>query len=745
MGSVTLDLAAKGNALALQCAEALAVSIFSSNSRSISKLFGLNQAGELRKVNGGQLFDGTVKSKRFATVRELAEFANSAPPTLTLGFGVCGHKRAKLTTKARRELATGDKPMVSRSKDCFSFGDGPGVLHIDYDPRPGKPPMTPDELVAALRSAVPELEFVAMAVKSSSSAYIARPDGTVLKGAGGLHAFIPVEDARLIPELGRIIDQRLWLAGNGWMKITGNGMMLPTTCIDASVFSPERLCFCTARCEDGVSQTLPPVSYYPGGADDLTGAEGRLPALPALGEADQMQLAEMQRAARAAASDEADATRQSWAEARADEACAYAEKRGQSLDSDAIVRSFAGTECRVLPPDLILHLHEGDEVSVADLLRDRQKWNGKQMADPIEPDYGNDDRIAMAILEAGEPYIFSHAHGGQKYLLRTEDKRLAEIAEDFDDLDEAAPASECAADGPIHATPYDWPSPSAIPPREWLYGRHLLRGTLSAIVAPGATGKSAYTVGIALSLATGRSLLGKDVYDDPKTVWLYNLEDGRDELNRSIAAASLQYGITPADCGGRLFVNSGLDGQGLCTAVQTRQGFTILHPVYDAIVAELQARGIDCLIVDPFVSSQAVSENDNGAIDAVAKAWARVASAANCSIVLVHHTAKLAGGEVTAEKARGASAFVNAARSVVALNRMTPEEARKWAIPEGEHRRYFRAYDDKNNRAPPADASDWYRLESVSLCNGAEPLDEGDSVGVVVPWTPPSVRSEANG
>ena len=156
--------------------------------------------------------------------------------------------------------------------------------------------------------------------------------------------------------------------------------------------------------------------------------------------------------------------------------------------------------------------------------------------------------------------------------------------------------------------------------------------------------------------------------------------------------------------------------------------------VFDAVKLAT-ATGIDVLIVDPFVSSHGVSENNNGAIDAIAKKWARVGVQANCSIVLVHHTKKLNGGEATADAARGASALPNAARSVVALNRMSHEEATQWGIEGDDRRRYFRAYDDKNNRAPPASRSDWYQLVSVDLGNG--PDGTGDNMQVVVPWSPP--------
>jgi hypothetical protein len=219
-------------------------------------------------------------------------------------------------------------------------------------------------------------------------------------------------------------------------------------------------------------------------------------------------------------------------------------------------------------------------------------------------------------------------------------------------------------------------------------------------------------------------------------VWLWNLEDSMDELTRSISAACLHWRVSEQDLGGRLFVDSGLDGAELKIAIEDRDGFRIARPVVDALTAELQARKIDVLIVDPFVSSHGCSENDNGAIDAIAKQWARIGVQANCSIVLVHHTGKLAGGEATAEKARGASALTGCARSVIALNKMTPQEGVGFGIEGNEHRSFFRAYDDKNNRAPPAEKSDWFRLISVHLGNGPDG-EFGDSLPVAVPWSPP--------
>lgn len=302
----------------------------------------------------------------------------------------------------------------------------------------------------------------------------------------------------------------------------------------------------------------------------------------------------------------------------------------------------------------------------------------------------------------------------------------------------AEPVPHPAIDRAIRATPYRWREAATIPERRWVYGHQLLRGAVTVVVAPGATGKTALMIGTALALVSGRPLLGKTVWGGPKTVWLWNLEDSGEELARGIQAAALHWDVGPdalgRDGGSRLFVDSGLDGAELKVAHEISGGARINGPVVSALVEQLKTNAIDVLIVDPFVSSHAVSENDNSAIDMVAKQWARVATQTGCAIVLVHHARKLGGEQVSAETARGASSLIAAARSVLTLNRMSDEEAPRFGIEGEDRRRYFRVYDDKNNRAPPADRSDWYRLHSVSLGNGA---DGGDSLPVVVPWMPP--------
>jgi hypothetical protein len=275
-------------------------------------------------------------------------------------------------------------------------------------------------------------------------------------------------------------------------------------------------------------------------------------------------------------------------------------------------------------------------------------------------------------------------------------------------------------------TAFVWRDPFTIPPRPWLYGHHLIRKQVSVTVAPGGVGKSSLTICEALAMASGRELLGDWTASGLK-VWIYNLEDTRDELERRIIAAMQHHAVSPNEVDGRLFVDTGRE-RALSTAVQSRVGIRINRPEMEALEQEIAAREIDVLVIDPFVSSHQVSENDNGAIDLVAKEWARLADHCNCAIELVHHTRKTNGEEATTESARGATALLGAARSGRVLNKMGCRLREEWGLMN-DPATYFSIDRDKANLAPEG-SREWRRMATVNLTNG-------DSVGVAEVWTPP--------
>ena len=172
-------------------------------------------------------------------------------------------------------------------------------------------------------------------------------------------------------------------------------------------------------------------------------------------------------------------------------------------------------------------------------------------------------------------------------------------------------------------------------------------------------------------------------------------------------------------------------------ATETRNGATIAEPVVDQVKATIRENGIDVFVVDPFVASHAVSENDNTKIDAVARKWAEIADECGCAIELVHHVRKGNGfrEEIGPDDARGAGALVAKARSVRVLNGMTKDEGEKAGVDS--HRAHFRVDNGKQNLAPPSTVATWFELKSVGLGNGRVDLP-ADFVGVVARWTWPS-------
>ena len=275
--------------------------------------------------------------------------------------------------------------------------------------------------------------------------------------------------------------------------------------------------------------------------------------------------------------------------------------------------------------------------------------------------------------------------------------------------------------------PFVMADPAAIPPRQWVYGRHYIRRFLSVTVAAGGSGKTALTLTEAIAMAAGKDILGTETL--PRRVWVWNLEDPLEELQRRIAGICQHYRVRQEDFADRLFVNSGRDSKLLIA--DSERGEAALTPAVQEITQFIQEHNIDVIIVDPFVSSHRLNENDNGQMDMVVKAWGQIADQGNCSVELVHHVRKAqAGQSATYGDARGASALTDAARHVRRLQRMTAEEARLAGIDEREFWQYSREADSKDNLAPPSRDSSWRKMVSVEIPNG-------DSIGVMEPWSWP--------
>lgn len=270
-----------------------------------------------------------------------------------------------------------------------------------------------------------------------------------------------------------------------------------------------------------------------------------------------------------------------------------------------------------------------------------------------------------------------------------------------------------AADWP---TLYDMFDEAAVPPRRWIYGSHYLRSFVSVLASAGGIGKTSMQIVEALAIATGRPLLGEAVHE-PCNVWIINLEDPLEEMQRRILAAMRYYNIKPEDVRGRLFVDAGRDFR-LTFATQTRDGVIPNTALIDHMIAKIPERQIGAVFIDPFVGSHEVNENDNGAVNAVVAEIRRVADITACAIGLVHHIRKGNGEDANIDSVRGAGSLIGAARAARVINRVSEADAERLGVDKADARSIFRVDDGKANLAPPADSTVWRKMHGVQIGNG---------------------------
>lgn len=283
-----------------------------------------------------------------------------------------------------------------------------------------------------------------------------------------------------------------------------------------------------------------------------------------------------------------------------------------------------------------------------------------------------------------------------------------------------------------------------IPPRQWVHGTDALKGEVTMIPAPGGVGKSSTLLVMLLSMATGRSLLGRETYGKHK-VMLWSGEDGRVEINRRLLAAMKHYNITSEDIGDRLHVvthddlplTMAQEHQGQQAAGQPTIG--INKTDVDYLIGYMVSNGIEIASFDPLVEAHQLDENSNAHAHVVMQAFKRVALMADAAIILVHHVGKGSLRDDSkgdpADAARGATAFINAARVSIALKQMSLADAGSFRIDNPSD--YAEIIDAKANLSRRGVGGQrWIEKVSINIGNGTAIYPHGDDVGVVQKWTP---------
>jgi len=264
-----------------------------------------------------------------------------------------------------------------------------------------------------------------------------------------------------------------------------------------------------------------------------------------------------------------------------------------------------------------------------------------------------------------------------------------------------------------------------IPKRAWIMKHRYISQYLSVLYSPGGVGKSTFTLLEALAIISGKALTGFDVAA-PGNVWIYNTEDPKDEIERRIQAMAQHHNIDLKTTKHEIFFSSSHSAPFVVAIKDKRSGqISKNNALVEKTVNFIKRNNIKLFIIDPFVRTHHLSENDNMEIDYVCQIFADIAKRTNASVCVVHHARKNTGRDF-AESFRGATSLINAARTAAVLTIMSKPEAEKCGIAPDDANKYVRLIPTKGNMSPPDlnKSITWFEKKQESIVSG-------DDVGVL--------------
>jgi hypothetical protein len=308
------------------------------------------------------------------------------------------------------------------------------------------------------------------------------------------------------------------------------------------------------------------------------------------------------------------------------------------------------------------------------------------------------------------------------------------------------------------------------PPRPWMMGVWLLRGTTTLVVARSGVGKTTLGIAMALSIASGIAFLGQHLFDPtPYPVMLMSSEDDHGELWRRVEAAAMRYRApfealaasadpVQAAAGRQLRdrLDGGVDrllvtgterhraGLGRLTLVEgDRFGPKVSQSALMTLKRDILASGVRLLIVDPLISFVGQGLNDNGVMSSLILELQAVAAETGCAIVIVHHYRKSgAGTGPSLDAAAGGGALTWNSRIVLEVEAMADDEGEEAGVPDEIRRGLISVRNGKENFSRSEDKT-WFDLVPVAIANPEGVYVNGDTVQAMVPVSLDAYRAKA--
>lgn len=315
---------------------------------------------------------------------------------------------------------------------------GPSLIMFDHDHDDASPFQLndPEAFISTLAKVVPDFDKVTyVRTFSTSSGIYHSQTGECLRPADGYHIYMMIPEGADLQRFGEVLEKRLWLAGLGYIKVSAkNGAMLKRTVVDTAVFSPERLIFeagATILPGNPIHQNLPEPQFIERPIMFLDTSK-----LENLSDAEEQAYQESIRQAQN--SELVQTAKQRVKDGLVERYVTEAQLQGKFISRRMAERMVEGLERHILPPFHPIMLSDGTVVSIAELVSNPFKYDGRSCFDPLRPDKGPDRAKFFGNTDQAvpNPVIYSFVEGGRTFSLRDSLRLLSQYSNEdqSDDL-----------------------------------------------------------------------------------------------------------------------------------------------------------------------------------------------------------------------------------------------------------------------------------------------------------------------
>lgn len=411
----------------------------------VSKKLWLDPDGSLQRRTAAALSDGKIEVVTVASLTELKDCILELMPNQCLIYGTPAKNARRLMSQAAWNKLGCPDDATPRTKAAFAWPEGAGVLMLDYDaPKDGTAPLTPDQLVSAVRTACPRLaESDMLWMPSTSSNIYDAETGKQHVGVKGQRLYILLDKAEDIPRAGKALVERLCAAGYGRYEVSSSGSLLDRGLFDTSVWQVNRIDFAGgADCANPLEQRRVP-ELHMGVRRTVNSQE----AIPEPGSMEIAAATENRDAARAAVASVAAKQQEAWINNRIESLALAHPDTGPDAIKTLVTRAIGLRQLYGDWPLTLVDDHGRHEViTVGQVLDNPAKYHGMRTLDPLEPDYDGGRVVGKLFLYSARPILHSFAHGGVSFRLLRQLARIEHVGGREADLVEATLAVMRARD-----------------------------------------------------------------------------------------------------------------------------------------------------------------------------------------------------------------------------------------------------------------------------------------------------------